>query len=77
MCDQQVFVFAVVILLVLFLVYRQKEMFSADEISAALIAKALISDPQDSTAIIRNMTPAQRKKVLEHMMPFDPNYYKH
>jgi hypothetical protein len=74
---------ALIVILVLFIIYNiwfRPEYLTDDEIAQSIIANAMLRDPQDSTAIIRAMSPAQQKQY-EHLvpgdsLPFNPNYYK-
>lgn len=53
------------------------ETLTNDQITAALIARTLNSNPQNSAALFKAMTPAERKK-FEYLtpLPYDPNYYR-
>ena len=69
-----------IILLAIILIYyiwSRPEYLTDDEIAQSLIAKAILGDPQDSTAVIEAM-PYEMQKKFEHMvsLPFNPNYYK-
>jgi hypothetical protein len=77
MREQLLYALAVVVALMLvYYVWFRPEYLTDDEIAQSLIANAMISDPVDSTAVIRAMPPSQRKRY-EHLvgLPYNPNYY--
>lgn len=56
----------VVIVVILYNVWFRPEYLTDDEIAQSLITNAMISYPPDSTAVIQQMLPAERRKY-EHM----------
>jgi hypothetical protein len=69
----------ILVLLWLFDYYTitKPENLTNDQVTAALIKSVLASNPQNSAALFKAMTPAERKK-FEYLtpLPYDPNYYR-
>jgi len=78
MTDQILYGIAVLIaLLLIYHIWFRPEYLTDDEIAQSLLASAMISNPIDSTALIKSMPLLERKKY-EHLsgLPYNPNYYQ-
>jgi len=54
------------------------EYLTNDQITDALVYRVLTQDPQNSEAVMRTLSPAERKKYMERFsgLPYDPLYYQ-
>jgi hypothetical protein len=78
MNDQLLYGVAVLVaLLMIYHVWFRPEYLTDDEIAQSLLARAMLTDPADSTAVIKSMPLLERKRY-EHLsgLPYNPNYYR-
>ncbi len=78
MNDQLLYAVAVLVaLLLIYHIWFRPEYLTDDEIAQSLLARAMVSDPVDSTAVIKAMPFSERKRY-EHLsgLPYNPNYYQ-
>lgn len=70
----------ILVAMLIWYVWFREEYLTDDALAQALIAQAIIQDPQNSAAIIAQMSPAQQAALGRQerlvALPYNPNYYR-